>query len=91
MKLKVEFAGRTRSIELARDGRRLTGTVDGHAVEADTVEVGPGIYSFVMGGATIEAQVESTAAGLTITVAGRRMAARVLDPRQWQGRGGGGV
>ena len=91
MKLRIEFGGRTRSVELARDGRRLTGTLDGHAVEADAVEVGPGIYSIVIAGAAIEAQVESAASGLTITVGGRRMAARVVDPRQWQGRRGGAV
>jgi biotin carboxyl carrier protein len=91
MKLKIELGGCLRSVEFARDGRRLVGSVDGRAVEADAVEVSPGIYSILIGGAAFEAQVESAAAGLIVTLGGRRIHARVVDLRQWQGRRGGSV
>jgi biotin carboxyl carrier protein len=91
MKLRIELGGKRRSVELAREGRRLVGSVDGQPIEADAVEVSPGIYSILIAGAAFEAQVEPAAAGLTVTVGGRRIPARVVDPRQWQGRRGGAV
>jgi len=91
MKLKIELAARTRTLEFARDGRRLTAMLDGRALEADALEVGPGIYSILIDGASFEAQVESAADGLTVAIGGLRIPLRVLDPRQWQGRRSGSV
>lgn len=91
VKLKIQLGGRMREVEIAREGRRLSGTLDGRPVEADAVEVSPGIYSILKDGAAFELRVERAAAGLTVVVAGRRLEARVLDPRQWQGRRGGAV
>ena len=91
MKLQIELAGRTRTLELTHAGSRLAATLDGQAVEADAVEVGPGIYSLLIAGASFEAQVESTAAGLTVAIAGSRIPVRVVDPRQWQGRRGASI
>jgi len=91
MKLKVELAGRHRTLEFVRDGRRLSANLDGQALEADAVEVAPGIYSILIAGSSFEAQVESGANGLTVSIAGNRIAVRVVDPRQWQGRRGGSV
>jgi len=91
MKLTIELGGKRRSLELSRDGRRLTASLDGRAVEADAVEVGPGIYSILMGGFSFEVQVESAASGLMVTLGPRRIPVRVVDPRQWQGRRGGSM
>jgi biotin carboxyl carrier protein len=91
VKLKIHLGGRMREVEIAREGQRLKGTLDGRPVEADAVEVGPGIYSILKDGAAFELRVERAAAGLTVAVAGLRLEARVLDPRQWQGRRGGAV
>ncbi len=91
MKLKIELGDRMRTVDLTRHGHCLAASVDGCAVEADAVEVGPGIYSILIAGAAFEAQVEPAASGLTVTVGGRRIPARVVDPRQWQGRRGGAV
>jgi biotin carboxyl carrier protein len=91
MKLKVQFGGRTREVDIQHDGRRLTGTLDGQPVEADAVEVGPGIYSVLMEGVAIEVQVEASATGMNLVVGARRLPFRVVDPRQWQGRRGGTV
>jgi len=91
LKLRVELGGKMRSVKLSRDGRRLVGSVDGREFEADAVEVGPGAYSILIQGASFEAQVESAAAGLVVTVGPRRIPVRVADPRQWQGRRGGSV
>ena len=89
VKLKVQLGGRTREVDIQREGRRLTGTLDGEHVDADAVEVSPGVYSILMGGAAFEVQVERAATGLIVAVGGRRRSARVVDPRQRQGRRGG--
>jgi len=91
VKLKIQIGGRARQLEIQREGRRITGTLDGRPIEADAVEISPGVYSILLDGAAFEVQVEAASAGLTVTAGGRRMAARVVDPRQWQGRRGGAV
>jgi biotin carboxyl carrier protein len=88
VKLIIEFGGRRREVELAREGRRFSCRLDGQPVEADAVEVSPGIYSILLGGRVYEVNVEASPAGLTVHAGGRRLEARVVDPRQWQGRRG---
>ena len=89
MKMKIQFGGRTRDLELAREGQRLRATLDGRSIEADAVEVGPGQYSILLEGASCEVGVEPAPAGLIVSVAGRRLEARVVDPRRWRGAGRG--
>ena len=91
MKLKIQLAGKTRDLELTREGHTLHATLDGHTVEADAVEVGPGIYSILLEGTACEIQVEPAPVGMIVSVAGRRLEARVVDPRRWRGAGRGGA
>ena len=62
MKLAIELGGMTRRIEIASDAARASGellcTIDGRAVDADAVEVAPGVYSILIEGASFEARVE---------------------------------
>jgi biotin carboxyl carrier protein len=91
VKLKIQLGGRTRDLELAREGLTLRARLDGRAVEANVVEVGPGMYSILLEGAACEVHVEPAPAGLIVSVAGRRLEARVVDPRRWRGAGRGGT
>ena len=91
MKLKIQLVDRNHEADLHIEGRRVTGTLDGRPIEADAVEVSPGIYSILLDGGAFEVQVEQAPAGLIVTAAGRRLAAQVIDPRQWRGRRGGSV
>jgi len=95
VKLRIQLAGRKHEADLRLEGRRVSGTLDGRPVEADAVEVSPGIYSILLSGpldgAAYEIQVEPAPSGLTVTAGGRRFRAHVIDPRQWQGRRGGSV
>jgi biotin carboxyl carrier protein len=88
MKLGVELDGKMRTVEIGSDAARANGhmscTIDGRALEADAVEVAPGIYSILIGGACFEARVEPDATGLRITIAGREYAVQIRDPRQWR-------
>lgn len=62
--------------------------VDGRALEIDSEQLGnvrqvePGVYSVLLDGASFEVRIlPSSQGGLTATVAGRRFAVEVGDPR----------
>lgn len=84
MKLEIELGGKTRKLEVNRTGGRLECLIDGRAMEADAIEVSPGVYSILIGSASIEARVEPSATGLRVIVGGREHDVRVRDPRQWE-------
>jgi biotin carboxyl carrier protein len=88
MKLAIEIGGRPHAVELLRVGERLRCFLHGMALEADAVEVTPGVYSILIGGESFEARVEPHAeagvAGLRVIVGGREFLVAVRDPRQWR-------
>ena len=61
--------------------------VDGRAIEIDSqqldsvLQVEPGVYSVLLEGASYEIRIQSSTEGLTASVAGRRIAVEVRDPR----------
>lgn len=94
MKLEIELAGKARTVEIESDASKsaprgsVRCTIDGRTLKANAVEVAPGVYSILIGGAAFEARVETHAAGLRITVGEREFIAAVHDSRQWRrGRG----
>jgi biotin carboxyl carrier protein len=95
MKLAIELGGMTRRIEIASDAARASGellcTIDGRAVDADAVEVAPGVYSILIEGASFEARVEPDSTSLRIAIAGREYVAQVRDPRQWRRNRGAAI
>ncbi len=92
MKLAIELGGKQHTVELVRVDERLRCNVDDRALEADAVEVAPGVYSILMGGESLEVRVEPrTEAGVTglrVIVGSREFLADVRDPRQWRRRRG---
>jgi len=92
MKLAIQLEGKPHTVELVRVDERLRCNLDGRALEADAVEVAPGVYSILMGGESLEVLVEPRAeagvSGLRVFVGSREFAADVRDPRQWQRRRG---
>jgi biotin carboxyl carrier protein len=88
MRLAIELGGKMRAIEIdpgrARTNGSILCTIDGRAIEADGVEVAPGIYSILIEGAAFEVRVEPETTSLRITIAGREYTAQVRDPRQWR-------
>jgi pyruvate carboxylase subunit B len=61
--------------------------VDGRAFEIDSqqldgvLQVEPGVYSVLLEGASYEIRIQPSPEGLTASVAGRRFAVEVRDPR----------
>jgi biotin carboxyl carrier protein len=88
MKLGIELGGKPHTAELVRVGERLRCFLDGKVLEADAVEVAPGVYSILIGGESFEVRVEPRAeagvAGLRVVVGSREFSADVRDPRQWR-------
>ena len=91
LKLEIEIGGEARRVELTRAGGRVRCSVDGRELQADAVEVAPGVYSILMGGESLEARVEVLGPGLRVSVGDRDYRATVRDPRQWRRRGGGAL
>lgn len=85
MKCEIELDGKLRSVELSHTGERTRWFIDGRALDADAVEVSPGIYSVLIGGKSFEVRVEPESdSGLRVTVAGHEYRAAICDSRKWK-------
>lgn len=90
MNIEIECGGEKHRVEAAIRSGREQWTIDGRAIEADAVEVSPGVYSILVDGKSFEVRVEPFAGKLRVAIAGREIEATVRDPREWR-RGGQGT
>jgi len=87
MRFEVCIDGRACTVELNRDDDRWQISIDGRAVNADAVEIAPGIFSILLNGKSYEVRVTPSPAGtLTLQTAHQEFVAEVIDPRAWRGR-----
>ncbi len=88
MKLQVQIGGQARAVEIERSGCGWNIRLDGRAVDADAVEVSPGIYSILLDGRSHEVRVAPAGdgAGLQIQTGKHEFSAEVVDPRAWRSR-----
>jgi biotin carboxyl carrier protein len=92
LKCEIELDGKLHSVELAHTGQCGRWTFDGRMVDADAVEVSPGIYSILIDGKSFEGRVESKSdSELLITVAGRQFIAAIRNSRRWKRNHGAGA
>jgi len=85
LKCEIELDGKLRSVEVMHSGERARWTVDGSELDADAVEVSPGIYSILIGGKSLEARVEAKGdSQLRVTVASREYEATIRNSRKWK-------
>jgi biotin carboxyl carrier protein len=92
MKYDVRIAGKTRTVELRRNGARWQVTLDGVASDADAAEIGPGIFSVLLNGESHEIRIALNSDGtLTIHDGPNEFKAEVDDPRAWRGRKHGAI
>jgi biotin carboxyl carrier protein len=82
MKIKITIQGRERTVELTHPGERPRWKIDGQEVEADAVEVSPGIYSVIVDGESFEARIEGTSSNLRIVADGKEYIAAIENPRE---------
>lgn len=84
MKSEIELDGKSRTLEMMHTGERARWIIDGRPIEADAVEVSPGIYSILIGGQSFEARVAAQPdSALRVTVANHEHHATIRDPRKW--------
>jgi len=92
VKYDVLIDGVRRSVELTRpadEPSRLTTMIDGRRVEADAVQISPGVYSILLDGRSFEVHVEAATDHLLLHTAGHDFRVEIVDPRFWRrGRGG---
>jgi len=90
MKLEIALNGKALQVELAQIGERLRCTIDGTLLEADAVQIGPGIYSILIDGESLEVRVEPDGGGLRVATGDQEWHAEIRDPRQWRRNRSGG-
>jgi biotin carboxyl carrier protein len=92
MKFDVRISGKTRTIELQRDADRWQISLNGKAIDADTVELAPNVFSILLNGESFEVRVAPASDGkLTLQTRHNEFVAEVVDPRAWRGRRHGAV
>src|ERR1700758_1814654 len=92
VKFDVRIAGKTRVVELERDGDRWRIALDGVPAEADAMEVAPNIFSLLIAGEAHEVRVATTpGGGLKLQAGNHEFDAEVADPRAWRGRRHGAI
>jgi biotin carboxyl carrier protein len=91
MKVEIALGGKTHRVELAKIGERLRCTIDGVPLEADAVQIAPGIYSILIDGESLEVRVEPDGGRLRLAIGDREWRAEVSDPREWRRNRGGAL
>jgi biotin carboxyl carrier protein len=92
MRYEVRIAGKTRTVELHRDADRWQIALDGAAIDADAIEIAPGIFSILLNGESHEVRVAPNPDGsLTLQDGPSEFKAEVANPRAWRGRKHGAV
>ena len=92
MKYEIELDGQLRCVELTHTDERVRWTIDGRTLNANAVEVSPGVYSILIGGKSFEARVVAKAdSELRVAVAQLEFSATIRNPRQWKRYRGAGA
>ena len=92
MKYEIRIDGKTRTLDLHRDANRWQIALDGAPIDADAIEIGPGIFSILLNGESHEIRVAPNPDGsLTIQDGPNEFKAEVADTRAWRGRKHGAV
>jgi biotin carboxyl carrier protein len=87
MKCDVRISGKIRRVEVHRDADRWYISLDGSPVDADAIQIAPGVFSILLNGRSYEIRVTPSADGALALQAGHdELAAEIIDPRAWRGR-----
>jgi biotin carboxyl carrier protein len=92
MKFDVLILGKTRTVELQREGSGWRVSLNGVAVDVDAVEMAPNVFSILLNGESHEVRITVAGDGtLTLQDRHHEFTAEVVDPRAWRGRRHGAV
>lgn len=92
MKYDVMIDGMRHSVELVRSAgfaSYITARIDDREMVCDAAAISPGVYSILIGGHSLEVNVEDMPGGLRLRMGRREFQMEIRDPRAWRrGRGG---
>lgn len=93
MKYEVRISGKTRIVEVERDGNgSWQAKLDGQPHAADAVEIAPNIFSVLLSGQSHDVCITPNPDGKLLIQSGHHeFTVEVIDPRSWSGRRHGGV
>ena len=85
MKIAIELAGKTRTVERTHTPEGILWAIDGVPWPADAAEIAPGIYSILVAGQSWEVRIEAQGERLRIEVGRQEYSVAGWDRRQWRG------
>lgn len=87
MKFEIRMQGNLHVVELERGRAGWRIALEGKPVQADAIELSPGVYSILLEGRSHEVRVAATPDGaLKLQSGAHEYVAEVTDPRTWRGR-----
>jgi biotin carboxyl carrier protein len=84
MKLTITIQRTERTVELSHSSDGPSWQIDGRTIEADAVEISPGIYSILVHGKSIEVRIEGNSSQLRIVANGREYLATIVNSREFK-------
>jgi biotin carboxyl carrier protein len=93
MKLQAEIGEKHHQIELTRNGETVRAVIDGQPYDVEISEPEPHVYLIKKNGKIFEAYVasgDSPDGPKKVTIRGREIEVRLIDPKRLRGSGGAG-
>jgi len=90
MKLQAEIGEKSHEIELTRNDDKVTAVIDGRSYDVEVSEPEPNVYLIKADGKVFEAYVTPTDRPKKVTIRGRELEVRLIDPKRLRGSGGAG-
>jgi len=90
MKLQAELGGEKHDVEIVRDGRSVTATVDGREYRLDVSEPEKGVYLIKNENKISEVSVSprsGSATAFAVSLHGRETDVEIIDPKRLRGAG----
>jgi acetyl/propionyl-CoA carboxylase alpha subunit len=84
MNIDLEIDGVPHTIALSEGNEKFAGTIDGIPMDADAVEIAPGVYSILIDGRSFEVCIAPLGGELRMSVGWAEYVVRVRDPRKWE-------
>ena len=82
MKVEMLIQGRPRTVEVSQSGERTRWLVDGREVQANAVEISPGVISVIIAGESVEVTIVQKGSDLRVLAGGREYSAAILNRRE---------
>ena len=90
MKLTVQLGEHAHEVEITQTSERRLFSVDGKSLEAEAVELAPGIFSVLVNGRSVEVRIATAGKQLRVLAGAHEWNAEIRDPRKY-GRGRAGA